>query len=407
MRHPLLFVCAAASVLIATFALADPQTDEANRQRQMATMRQEAARADQASADRSLARQQDAANASRQGPNSGATSSGSSPSSNWAGAGAQTPSAGPQSVVDSYTFTFRVEETTPQMLARLTRDAAGGDTGAQFNLARIYYTGFEGVPRDDARARSYFGQAARAGHPQSQANYGFFLSEGIGGATSPTEGQRWLKQAADAGNSFGQTQYGFSLWSTNPDEAVRYLIPAADAGEMGAQALLGSLYVMGASVPQDDGKAIHYLRLAAAQGEPGSAGLLGGMYLAGRGGSEAEGYALLKTGAEGRDDESMRNYGLLLVQGKGYAKDMAAGAALIRRAAVNGDAKAQMLLGDLYNDGLGVPEREEDTIYWWARAEAAGNAEAIEAMGQVRAAGYVVGRAPTQGTGPIATNSGG
>lgn len=404
----LLLTTACAGLLLAGGAAADPQTDEANRQRQMASMQAEAARADQASAARSLTRQQDLANESRDGANSGAASGGSSSGgAGWAGAASGGADSGPQSVVDSYTFTVWVEETTPRMLARLTAAADGGDPGAAFNLARIYYTGFEGVPRDDGSARRYFAVAARAGHPQSQANYGFFLREGIGGPVEPEEGARWLKTAADAGNSFGQAQYAFSLWSSNPEAATPYLLASADAGEMAAQALLGTLYVMGHTVPQDDGLAVRYLKGAADQGEPGSMGLLAGLYLGGRGGgSEAEGYRLLKQGAEGGDAESMRNYGLLLVQGKGYARDMTAGAAFVRRAAVEGDAGAQMLLGDLYNEGMGVPEAAEDAIYWWNRAAEAGNEEAIEAMAQVRAGGYELGRAPTQGTGVTASGPG-
>lgn len=390
-------------------AVADPQTDEANRQRQMASMRQEAARADQASADRSLVQQQNAANASRQGANSGmAAGSGAAASGTpgWASGGGSA-STGPQSVVDSYTLTFWVQESTPQMLARLGEAARNGDAGAAYNLARIYYTGFEGVPRDDAAARRLFGQAARAGHAQSQANYGFFLRQGIGGDVDAAEARRWLKASSDAGNSFGQAQYAFSIWSEQPEAAVPLLITAADAGEMTAQALLGSLYVMGYTVAQDDGRAVHYLAAAAAQNEPGSQGLLAGLYLTGRGGgSEAEGYRLLKLGAEGGDAESMRNYGLSLVQGKGYPKDAAAGAAIVRRAAVKGDAKSQMLLGDLYNEGLGVPEREEDAIYWWNRAAEAGDPEAVQAMNEVRAGNYAIGRAPTEGVGEVANTSG-
>ena len=403
----LIAVCALA-LLGASAAFADPQTDEANRQRQMASMRQEAARADQASANRSLAQQQDAANASRQGANSGAPVGGSSSSgsSAWAGGGSSSSSNGPQSVVDSYTFTMRVEETTPQMLARLSAAADGGDAGAAFNLARIFYTGFEGAPRDDQKARGYFGQAARAGHAQSQANYGFFLREGIGGPADPDEGQRWLRTAAEAGNSFGQAQYGFSLWSTDPNSAIPLLISAADAGEMSAQALLGTAYLMGYPVTQDDGKAVHYLSAAAAQGEPGSQGLLGGMYLMGRGGgSETDGYRLLKQGAEGGDVESIRNYGLLLVQGRGYPKDAVAGAAMIRRIAVRGDIKAQALLGDLYNEGRGVPERVEDAIYWWNRAAEAGNEDALAAMADVRAGNFEIGRAPIDGVGEVALSA--
>ena len=403
----LIAVCAAA-LLGASAAFADPQTDEANRQRQMSSMRQEAAQADQASANRSLAQQQNAANAARQGANSGAPVGGSSASgsSNWAGGATSSSSSGPQSVVDSYTFTIRVEETTPQMLARLSGAADGGDAGAAFNLARIFYTGFEGARRDDQKARRYFGQAARAGHAQSQANYGFFLREGIGGPADPDEGQRWLRTAAEAGNSLGQAQYGFSLWSTDPNSAIPLLLAAADAGEMSAQALLGTAYLMGYPVTQDDGKAVHYLSAAAAQGEPGSQGLLGGMYLMGRGGgSEAEGYRLLKQGADDGDVESIRNYGLLLVQGRGYPKDAVTGAAMIRRIAVRGDVKAQALLGDLYNEGLGVPERVEDAIYWWNRAAEAGNEDGVAAMTDVRAGNFEIGRPPVDGVGEVALSA--
>lgn len=405
MKTRLMLAASLAALIGAGAAMADPQTDEANRQRQMASMRQEAARADQASANRSLAQQQNTANASRQGANSGAPVGAGRASSGggaWTGAAPST-SSGPHSVVDSYTFTIRVQETTPQMLARLASSADNGDAGAAFNLARIYYTGFEGAPRDDRKARQYFGQAARAGHAQSQANYGFFLREAIGGPADLTEGQRWLKTSAEAGNSFGQAQYGFSLWSADPDAAVAQLIPAADAGEMAAQALLGTVYVMGYPVAQDDARAVHYLKAAADQGEPGSQGLLGGLYLMGRGGgSEAEGYRLLKQGAEGNDTESMRNYGLMLVQGKGYPKDAAAGAAIVRRAAVRGDAKSQKLLGDLYNEGLGVPEQVEDTIYWWSRAAEAGDADAIQAMNDVRAEHHEIGRPPIDGVDEVA-----
>lgn len=403
MREMLLRGTAVLVVLSAAWAaVADPVTDEANRQPQMASMRAEASRADTASAERSRVQQSNAAMAGRSGPNSGqaAGSGGSGPSSSgWANPGGGPADSGPQSVVDSYTFTIRTEETTPQMLRRLTAAAADGDTGAQFNLARIYYTGFEGVPRDDAAARRYFGEAARAGHPQSQANYGFFLKEGIGGPVEAEAGRDWLKRAADAGNSLGRAQYGFSIWSDRPEEALAHLLPAADAGEMSAQALLGTLYVMGEGVPQDDARAARYLLAAAEQNEPGSQGLLAGMYLSGRGGgSLEEGYRWLKRGAEGGDLESMRNYGLLLVQGNGYPKDMPLGASFVRRAAVQGDAKAQMLLGDLYNEGMGVPELQEDTIYWWGRAAAAGDEEGVQAMAEVRAAGLTTDRAPTQGT---------
>lgn len=407
MKSTLLLACSALALVLAGAAIADPQTDEANRQRQMASMQAEAARADRASADRSLAQQQATANASRVANNASSSSS----SSSSGASGGSTPYApsggsadtGPQSVVDSYTITIRVQETPPQMLARLEREAAAGDTGAQYNLGRIYYTGFNDTPRDDTRARGYFRQAAAAGHAPSQANYGYFLMEGIGGAANPAEGRRWLRTAADAGNSFGQAQYGMSLVTTDAAQAARYLIPAADAGEVTAQGMMGTFYAMGEGVTRDDAKAVQYLKAASDQGETGSTGLLAGMYLTHRGGSEAEGRRLLQQAAEAGDHTSQMNYGLLLVQGNGFTKDMPTGAAFVRRAAAAGDNHARTLLGHLYNEGLGVPQSDPDAIYWWNLAAEAGDQEAVGVMNEVRAGKNTIGLPPTQGTGAVAT----
>ncbi|MES2860836.1 MAG: hypothetical protein V4701_05155 [Pseudomonadota bacterium] len=411
MKSILLAACSLAVLAIAHTASADPQTDEANRQRQMASMQAEASRNDQINADRSLRQQQATADAARSAGNNGSSSSsssgGSSGGSSGLGASGGYTDNGPQSVVDSYTIIIRTQETPQQMLARLDQEAAAGDTGAQYNLGRIYYTGFNDAPRDDVRARGYFRQAAEAGHPASQANYGYFLTEGIGGARDPAEGARWLRTAADAGNSFGQAQYGMTLVTSDAAQASRYLIPAAAAGEVAAQGMLGTLYAMGEGVTRDDAAAVRYLKAASDQGEIGSTGLLAGMYLGHRGGTEAEGYALLRRAAEGGDKESQRNYGLLLVQGNGYPKNEAAGAAMVRRAAVAGDNAARTLLGHLYNEGLGVPQEDADAIYWWSLAAQGGDEEAVDLMSEVRAGGDDLTRAPTQGTALVASGGAG
>lgn len=405
MKSLLFAACSALALLAGSAALADPQTDEANRQRQMASMQAEASRNDRANADRAFAQQQASASAARSANAGSAPGSYSSSAAGSTSSGAPAGQAytGPQSVVDSFTFIVRTEETRPQMLARMTREAATGDSGAQYNLGRIYYTGFDGIPRDDARARNYFRQAAAGGHPASQANLGYFLIEGIGGPADRSAGLRLLRAAADGGNSFGQAQYGLALATSDARQAVRYLIPAADAGEVTAQAMLGTFYAIGEGVARDDARAIHYLQAASDQGEVGSTGQLAGMYLTGRGGTEAEGYQLLKQAAEGGDRTSQMNYGLLLVQGNGFPRNPPLGESFIRRAAVAGDAKAMMLMGDLYNDvSNGFEESETDTIYWWNRAAEAGHPEAIEVMQQVRAQGLRTDRPPAHGSGPVA-----
>lgn len=406
MKPSRLAACALAALALAHGASADPQTDEANRQRQMASMQAEAARNDQISADRSLAQQRATQGASGStadsGSSSSSSSSGSSGGSSGLGASGGYTDNGPQSVVDSYTIVIRTQETPPEMLARLEREASAGDVAAQYNLGRIFYTGFNDAPRDDARARGYFQQAAQTGHAPSQANYGYFLNEGIGGSRDPAEGARWLRTAAEAGNSFGQAQYGLSLVATDAVAAASYLIPAADAGEVTAQGMMGTLYAMGEGVDRDDAAAIRYLKAASDQGEAGSTGLLAGMYLTNRGGTEAEGYELLRQAAEAGDPDSQRNYGLSLVQGSGVPKDEAAGAAMVRRAAYAGNNPARTLLGHIYNEGLGVPQSDADAIYWWNLAAEEGDEEAITVMAQVRQNGDEVGRPPTQGTAAVA-----
>ncbi|WP_426029256.1 tetratricopeptide repeat protein [Brevundimonas sp. TWP2-3-4b2] len=405
MKASLLLACSALGLSLAGAVWADPQTDEANRQRQMAGMQAEAARNDRISADRSLAQQRATQEGSRASSSGGTPSptSGSSGGSSGLGASGGYTDNGPQSVVDSYTIVIRTQETPQQMMARLGQEAAQGDTGAQYNLGRIYYTGFNDAPRDDAKARDYFRQAAQAGHAASQANYGYFLTEGIGGSRDASEGVRWLKTAADAGNSFGQAQYGMSLVLTDAAEAARFLIQAANAGEVAAQAMMGTFYAMGEGVARDDALAVRFLKAASDQGEAGSTGLLAGMYLTNRGGTEAEGVELLRQAAEAGDPASQMNYGLLLVQGNLVAKDELAGAALVRRAAYSGNNPARSLLGDLYNEGLGVPEEGIDAIFWWNLAAQEGDESAIARMAQVRAGGNEVGRSPTEGTGPVAS----
>ena len=75
------------------------------------------------------------------------------------------------------------------------------------------------------------------------AKAGSMLVMGQGGASDSAEGVRWLRKAAEAGNS-------------------------------SAQMMLGTIYAFGRGVPQDATEARHWLGLAAKQGDGKAAVLL-------------------------------------------------------------------------------------------------------------------------------------
>jgi uncharacterized protein len=92
--------------------------------------------------------------------------------------------------------------------------ADAGDADAAFDLAQAYKLG-RGLPADLALAKSWYGKAARAGHPQAIANYGLLLyQDGDRQAAMP-----WIAKASEAGDARAQYAYGTALF--NGDLAPR------------------------------------------------------------------------------------------------------------------------------------------------------------------------------------------
>jgi hypothetical protein len=108
--------------------------------------------------------------------------------------------------------------------------AKAGDPDATFDLGQAYKLG-RGVPSDLAKARGLFGQAAKAGHAESAANYGLLLFQnGQRAAAMP-----WIMQASDAGDPRAQYVYATALFNgdfvpRNPSKAYALMSRAAAAG---------------------------------------------------------------------------------------------------------------------------------------------------------------------------------
>src|SRR5690606_30897125 len=151
--------------------------------------------------------------------------------------------------------------TEAQTIARVLKEAEGGNVQSQFNIARIYYTGYGDTARDDVAARKWFGKAADQGHSAAAAQYSAMLYNGQGGPEDVAGAYKYAKAAAAAGDPYGKALSGWYVIYDNkatPDapypEAVALLIEAADSGEVLAQAALGGLvYYYGTSGEAQDG----------------------------------------------------------------------------------------------------------------------------------------------------------
>ena len=409
-------------------AQADPASDEANRQNMMADMRASAAANDRANFDSQQRQQADAARYNGSGGNSGSSGSGSgsSPGSYGGGTGSGSyRSDGPRSIVASYNFTVHRQESPAALTNRLEAEATAGNALSAFNLGRILYTGFDGIPRDDARARRWFGEAAKLGHPGAQSQFGYMQHNGIGGPVDAAGALAWLKKSAEQGDAYGEALYGLYTIMTIKDdsqapEAIGYLTRAADKGELVAQATLGTVvYALGVGAPADKAQSAHYSALAAAQGDPGSQVQLARLLLTGHGVTQddAAGVAWLRKAAAQNDGAAMALLGQLAFTGKGMPQDNAAGAMWFKRAADAGDAAAagqwaqlllsgqygvteddvagaryarisadkgdangQMTLARCYYNGNGVAVDMRQALFWFRKAAAQGDAGGQQAL---------------------------
>lgn len=119
---------------------------------------------------------------------------------------------------------------------------------------------------------------------------------------------------------------------------VALLLKAAEAGHGRAQYRLGTLFLTGRVVTQDDGAAAYWLARAAE---------------AGIGAAE-------------------NNLGFLILQGRGVARDPQAAAVLFQRAAAKNIAAAQHNLGWMAQMGEGVPQSRAEALRWYTAAAQSG-----------------------------------
>ncbi|MBE1291302.1 MAG: hypothetical protein GJ677_02315 [Rhodobacteraceae bacterium] len=133
---------------------------------------------------------------------------------------------------------------------------------AQYELSRMYSRGIGTVPNAQ-EALHWLTQAAENGHVRAQYFRARALETGNGIAQNIPQAAEWYRRAAEGGLPIAQRDLGrLYLAGTgvpqNTEEGLRWLQAAAKAGDSGAMSNLGRAYAIGEGVAQDDTKAAEW-----------------------------------------------------------------------------------------------------------------------------------------------------
>ena len=179
---------------------------------------------------------------------------------------------------------------------------AEGTTPLVMRLKALGYRAYYGLdePVNLERALYFYRQAAEKGDAEAQYIYGGMLFQGQGTDPDRRGGFKWLMQAAEGGKntpeSLGIIGTMYLRGATVPQnflEAKKWLSQAAEQGNMAAQVDLAYMYYNGLAGERDYARALLLYEKAALQGDPMAQANAGLMYATGTGTGidRARGYA--------------------------------------------------------------------------------------------------------------------
>ncbi len=213
-------------------------------------------------------------------------------------------------------------------------------------LGKIYLIGW-GIKRDPKEALKYYLKAAEFGFIPANYLIGEFYEFGSAGDKDPGKAVTYFTKAAHVGYAPAQYELGTLYYSgegvaQDKQTAVAWLIEAAKHGNTEALFAVGNMYDQGDTLPQDPSKAAVYYKEAALQGDPESEDALGLYFYTGTGVPKDPETArkLFVEAVHGHNVDAMFNLAVMMANGEGGAKDMAAAYAYMTLAAEAGLDKA-------------------------------------------------------------------
>jgi len=212
--------------------------------------------------------------------------------------------------------------------------AKQGHIEAQFQLAGYYAIVakklFDADRFDESKkmflsAKEWLEPLANNGYAKAQHEMARLYSDGLGVKKDWAIAEKWYRLAADQGDSFAEENLGRAYFTRGKSGKVDYKIAAkylqrsARKGLVLSQYLLGSMYLEGQGVPQNNQKAFKWMKEAATNGLPIAQNDLGWMYGKGKGvilNDRLAVYWFQRAAAQG-DKEAKKNLARRYMEGKG------------------------------------------------------------------------------------------
>lgn len=232
---------------------------------------------------------------------------------------------------------------------------------------------------------------ASRGNPKAAALAGSIYEQNLIDTATPEAAVRWYRRAVTGGNSdamLGLARLGMARkGGSTPGEALSMLQRAAANGRKEALAPLGDLFLSGAAGPKDRTRAASIYAQAASYGDADAAYAAGILYADGDPDPmddplKAIGY-LRQAAQAGRADASA-DYGLMLYQGRGVARDLKGAAQWFKTAAEGGDLDGAFYWALVNAKGEGTPQNLELAVQW-ARVAKGSSPDADRLLAQLEA----------------------
>lgn len=223
------------------------------------------------------------------------------------------------------------------------------DPSPAFTEAKNLLNG-RGVEKNPEKAFALFEKAAAGGDVDAEAAVGYLLVSGIGTQKDEVRGKKVLAEAAKAGSAkaaYNLAKLLIDAGRENVSEALALMTMAADKGMPEAELELADWYYFGKDgIPVDYAKAFPRY-LAAAD----------------------HGYA-----------NAQNTAGLMLSKGMGTGRDPARGVNYFKKAAAQGNAKAQVNLANALIFGNGIEKNKMEALKLLFIASSKGEVTAKNAL---------------------------
>ncbi len=287
----------------------------------------------------------------------------------------------------------------------LLQKAENGNSDSQAMLGLIYSGGL-GTPRDDAQSVLWFRKAAAQGNAVAQNNLGRDYEEGRGVSKDVVQAVEWYRKAAEQDYMLARVRletmfirgqivpklddHSGDWWrklaerSQKETKQFSVLRKAANSGSAVDQINLGIAYLTGVGTLKDRGQATALFRKATDQGQAEAKCLLANIIASDSDWKEPsnniQAAEFCRKAADDGFADAQFLLGVLYRMGRSIPVDKVQATKWIHKAADQGRPDAQFMLGLSYDLGNGVEKDEKQANIWYQKAADKGNPDAMESI---------------------------